>query len=159
MKAALCIALSLCTFAHATAVAQVLSMHIGPGDKITIFSEVSTITPEAEKGICKKRYGKSFITKARPATIDSERVIKTSEGQKIQLLYQSGTIGNGVYSIENQYRFTFPDEGNGTSVKLQLAATGFIGSGRAAGVFTDGTCYGKVLIKLTGQHDKKTASQ
>ncbi|SFT90813.1 hypothetical protein SAMN05444141_104349 [Pseudovibrio denitrificans] len=158
MKAVICAALSLFIFGHTTTVAEALSIRVGLGDKITTFSNVTPLHNKADANICRQRYGKSFITKGHAATIEKERLVTTSEGQKIELIYLGGYVGSGVYSIENQYKFTFPNEGNGQPVKLQLAATGFIGAGRATGVFSDGTCVGEITIELTTLHNGKTYS-
>lgn len=144
--------------AYATPAANALSIRVGIGDKITTFSEVAPIYNKSNASICKQRYGKSFITKGHAATIEEERLITTSEGHNIELTYIGGYVGSGVYSIENQYKFTFPNDGDRDPIKLQLAATGFIGGGRANGVFSDGTCVGKITIELIAQQNSEATS-
>ncbi|KZL26751.1 hypothetical protein [Pseudovibrio sp. WM33] len=158
MKIALCTVLSLFMLIHATIPAHALSSRVGRGDKITTFSDISTTDSTIDRSICQNRYGKVFLTKDHPATIEGEQLVTTSEGQKIELIYQGGHIGNGIYSIENEYKFTSPNNENGKSVDLQLAATGFIGGGRASGVFSDGTCTGNVTIELIAPDNSKKTS-
>ncbi|KZK82035.1 hypothetical protein PsAD13_03581 [Pseudovibrio sp. Ad13] len=71
------------------------------------------------------------------------------------MTHVGGSLGDGVYSLENEYLFTFPDDTEAKPIKFQLIATGLIGDGQASGVFSDEICRGTVQIMLV----KNTAAQ
>lgn len=148
MHVALCTAISLTALTLTSISADALSLRMGHGDKLTTFSSLSLIDGNPDNGICAKRYGKGFTVKAHPGSLPEQRKFITYEGHEITMTHVGGNLGDGVYSLENEYPFTFPGDTHSKPVKFQLIATGLIGDGQASGVFSDETCRGSVLITL-----------
>ncbi|KZL21891.1 hypothetical protein PsAD2_00320 [Pseudovibrio axinellae] len=118
-------------------------------DEVVTFSELTLADGRPDDGICEKRY-KSGFTTAELSGTPREPDKKTS-GQEPRVIISStgGTIGDGILSMENEYELIFPNEKNTEPVEMKVFATALIGSGSASGVFSDGTCRGKVTIHST----------
>ncbi|WP_208995514.1 hypothetical protein [Pseudovibrio sp. Alg231-02] len=64
------------------------------------------------------------------------------------MIHIGGSLESGLYSVENEYIITFPQDIQSKPVNFQLMATGITGETQATGVFSDGTCRGSTVMTL-----------
>ncbi|GHB35454.1 hypothetical protein GCM10007094_26280 [Pseudovibrio japonicus] len=112
-----------------------------------VFSELTLANGTPDDGTCAERYGSTgYRTTGNSETSLEQTENVTVDGHDIVISSTGGTIGDGILSIENEYEITFPNDENKEPIEVKIFATGLFGSGSASGVFSDGTCRGKVTI-------------
>lgn len=119
----------------------------GSDNENVTFSELTLANGDPDDGTCTERYGIGFSATDSPDSSSQQTQHTTLEGHRIVISSTGGTIGDGILSIENEYEVIFPNDEEEESVELKVFATGLFGSGLASGVFSDGTCRGKVTIR------------
>ena len=150
MKKILCAAVSLGAFVYAGSFALADDHTLGTDNNNVTFSDLSLADGSPDDGTCEKRYGSGYKTADHPDASADANKKTTEQGHDILISTTGGTIGDGILSIENEYEIIFPDDDNKEPVDVKMFATGLIGSGQASGVFSDGTCRGKVTIEAAG---------
>lgn len=110
------------------------------------FSELTLADGAPDDGTCAERYGTDYRTSSNAENTLEQTHNTTVDGHDIVISSTGGTIGDGILSIENEYEITFPNDQNKEPIEVKIFATGLFGSGSASGVFSDGTCRGKVII-------------
>ncbi|WP_057465518.1 hypothetical protein [Pseudovibrio sp. POLY-S9] len=155
MKAALCTVISLTALTLTSISADAMSLRLGRGDKFSAFTDLSLVDGSPDNGICAKRYANGFTVKKHPGSLAEHRNFITYEGHEIKMIHIGGSLESGLYSVENEYIITFPQDIQSKPVNFQLMATGITGETQATGVFSDGTCRGSTVMTLL----KKTQLQ
>ncbi len=151
MKKIVCAALTLGALAYVSsmALADNHDTDTDASNENVTFSDMSLVDGNPDDGTCAKRYGSGYKTQDHPDTSADSGKKTTEQGHDIVISSTGGTIGDGILSIENEYEIIFPDDDKKEPVDVKMFATGLIGSGTASGVFSDGTCRGKVTIQAS----------
>lgn len=148
MNTTLFATISILAFAITSTSALAVAQRLGPGNKITTFSEVSRIDGAPDDGTCAARYSEGFTTTSHPDDTEDALRRSTDKGHDILVTSIGGSVSGGIFSVVNEYEIIFPEDETNTPVEIKLAATGLVGSQEASGVFSDGTCRGTFHIEV-----------
>ena len=105
------------------------------------FSELQSVIPSEDGGVCTTRYGDGYATSPHSNGSVQHRV--SDAGHTIHIKRSDVSLHHGVYVMSNLYDVGFSD---GTSAEAHVYATALTRRGGFSGVFTDGRCKGKVTI-------------
>jgi len=147
MKKILCAAIGLGAIAYTGTAALADSHDLSTTKNSVTFSDLSLVDGSADDGTCAKRYGSGFNTENHPDATADDKKRQSDAGHDILISETGGSIGEGILSLENTYEIVFPDSDNKEPVVARMFATGLLGSNQVSGVFSDGTCRGKVTIQ------------
>ncbi|WP_310619875.1 hypothetical protein [Flexibacterium corallicola] len=108
------------------------------------FSDLTTVKPGGDASICQKRYGGGYTTTPHPNNKPNHRT--TDKGHNFVIAESETEEDGGVFAVHNTYEIVFANEGE-AQVVAQMWAIGLTGMDDSVGVFSDGTCRGKVNFK------------
>ncbi len=114
-----------------------------PGSRDVTFQDVSSQDAETSNEFCLRRYGSGYTV--TPSKDSPKRKYISDKGHTITLLDRSEIIGQGVFAEHDRFLMSFPDAPD-KKVEVTQFVTGMIGADGYSGVFTDGTCTGKVTV-------------
>lgn len=113
---------------------------VQPSRNITI-SDLSMQDGSQDTSVCTQRYGNGYTLS--PSQDAPRRIFISDKGHTITLVDRSEILGQGIFAEHDRFTMTFPSD---TTEEIEIAqfVTGLIGSDAYSGVFTDGTCTGKI---------------
>ncbi len=114
------------------------------------FSDLSMADGSADDGTCAARYSNSYTAPQAGQTdqTDQDQAQSSDDDNDIVITETDGTVGAGIYTLSNTYAIVFPDSDNGDAVEVQMFASGLSGESPVTGVFSDGTCRGRISVEV-----------
>ncbi|KZL21894.1 hypothetical protein PsAD2_00323 [Pseudovibrio axinellae] len=107
------------------------------------FSELTMQDGSSDNSICLERYGNGYTIS--PSKDAPKRSYVSDKGHTITLVDRSEIMGQGIFAEHDRFMMTFPKEQD-EEIEVTQFVTGFAGGESYSGVFTDGTCTGKVTV-------------
>ncbi len=104
-------------------------------------SELKMQDGSVDTSLCTQRYGNGYTVS--PSVAAPRRIFMSDMGHTITLVDRSEILGHGIFAQHNRFTMTFPSEDSEEAQVTQFV-TGLIGDNTYSGVFSDGTCAGKV---------------
>ncbi|KZL20709.1 hypothetical protein PsAD2_01197 [Pseudovibrio axinellae] len=110
------------------------------------FTELSLVDGSPDDGTCKTRYESGYTATDKGKNDAGQTKAVTDKGHDILITETDGTEGEGIYALTNSFEIVFPDSEQKDPVELQMFAAGLLGESPVVGVFSDGTCRGRITI-------------
>ncbi|WP_208989795.1 hypothetical protein [Pseudovibrio brasiliensis] len=107
------------------------------------FSDLSMQDGSSDNSICVERYGDGYTVS--PSKEAPKRTYISDKGHTVTLVDRSEIMGQGIFAEHDRFMMTFPGNGE-EEIEVTQFVTGLIGGDSYSGVFTDGTCTGKVSV-------------
>lgn len=107
------------------------------------FSELQSVIPSEDAGVCKARYGDGYVTSPHSNGAAHHKV--SDSGHTIHIKKSTLSMHHGVYVMSNEYDVMFKDA-DVEKTEAFVYATALSGRTEFSGVFSDGRCKGKVTI-------------
>ncbi|GHB38216.1 hypothetical protein GCM10007094_29470 [Pseudovibrio japonicus] len=114
------------------------------------FSDLSMADGSADDGTCATRYSNSYTAPQAGQSDQDQSQAQSDQDNDIVITETDGTVGAGIYTLSNTYAIVFPDSDNGDAVEVQMFASGLSGESPVTGVFSDGTCRGRISVEVDG---------
>ncbi|MGH0002907.1 hypothetical protein ACQU0X_22795 [Pseudovibrio ascidiaceicola] len=108
-----------------------------------VFSNLSMQDGTSDNSICVERYGDGYTVS--PSKEAPKRTYISDKGHTVTLVDRSEILGQGIFAEHDRFVMTFPGNGE-EEIEVTQFVTGLIGGESYSGVFTDGTCTGKVSV-------------
>ncbi|EEA96807.1 hypothetical protein PJE062_1646 [Pseudovibrio sp. JE062] len=106
-------------------------------------SELSMQDGTSDNSICVERYGDGYTVS--PSKEAPKRTYISDKGHTVTLVDRSEIMGEGIFAEHDRFMMTFPGNEE-EEIEVTQFVTGLIGGDSYSGVFTDGTCTGKVSV-------------
>ncbi|GHB35436.1 hypothetical protein GCM10007094_26250 [Pseudovibrio japonicus] len=105
-------------------------------------SELSMQDGSPDASVCTQRYGNGYTVS--PSQDAPRRIFVSDQGHTITLVDRSEIMGQGIFAEHDRFMMTFPPDTT-EEIEVTQFVTGLIGGDAYSGVFTDGTCTGKIM--------------
>lgn len=108
-----------------------------------VFSNLSMQDGTSDNSICVERYGDGYTVS--PSKEAPKRTYISDKGHTVTLVDTNEILGHGIFAEHDRFMMTFPGNKE-EEIEVTQFVTGLIGGDHYSGVFTDGTCTGKVFV-------------
>ena len=114
-----------------------------PASRNISLSNLSMQDGSSDNSICVERYGTGYTV--TPSKEAPKRTYISDKGHTVTLIDRSEVLGQGIFAEHDRFMMTFPGNEE-EEIEVTQFVTGLIGADTYSGVFTDGTCTGKVSV-------------